>query len=1105
MKIGAIKLIAGLLAAFLAGCSGAGAPAGSSPVSGIGAAGGTVSEGSGAKVVVPAGALAQTTPIAVTQSSDGAPPLPAGIVPVGPIYAFTPHGTVFQKPVTITVPFDASKVSANAVLVIYKTNATRSAWELVAGATVDGNAMSGAVSGFSNAFVAAEPPQGFAELTEKDYRLESFQFTGDTGDGTTLLAADSQTGGALSVRIDVGEALPIVPPAMTLDGPASVEVFSNDTGKTYFTVAEAPHTSDPLAVLPLDSRPVDGSRSVLTQTYTFRVVDPSATLKFILTHADQTLIDGGGHPTDDQMCPWLDPAKLNPADLAAACSALAMNAENSVFVNAYKVLSPDDFYSGNAEVMVFGSHPAWTFQVTHFLDGEAIWQESDFTVDQTPPEQGGLSISAVLAHAVAIDIPLNSLLKDDVFNVRITLVSRVWDAVQGESYAGAYLRDPVDFDAVAGAVSIEQTGLEQLPVNHDPRPDPVPVACTSGVDPAAGQIQFKTSAYTTPERPLDVYVEVERAGGTQGEVKVLLESVDGTATAGKDYEAQHRILRFADGTGGTQIVPVSIRGDNESEQDETFDLKLSAFSACAALGAQTTTVTILDDDRHMHAPDTFTLGGTVTGLTGTGLVVKDLISGGTFTANSNGPFTLSSPTPIFDLFAYDIIIATQPTNPEQSCTVAHATGTVEGANVTDIAVNCVSSVPGGDLDPSFGSAGKVTTTIAFATDVFDSRMGMALQQDGRILLVGGLTLVRFNPDGSLDTGFGTDGQVKVPFNGGAFDGAEDVAVQSDGKIVVVGVTDPGGQVGKDDFAIARFNADGSSDTAFGAGGMVTTDFHGRTDTARRVRILPDGKLLVAGFSVEALTPTTSATQFAVARYNTDGSLDTGFGTGGKVEEAAGASFSLARGTALQSDGKIIIAGSGAPDGVSARKVALTRLFGDGGTRLPGTRDDTFGPLGQGFDLTDLGTAPESAAVDVAVLADDTILTACEANLTGQFEFCIASFDKNDSERRPQPAFISITGQSDRPRQMLLQSDGKAVIVGRSGDLGSNPDMAIVRFAADGLTPDATFGADGIRTVDFFGGRDGAEAVVQQPDGKLVIGGFAHVGNSQVFALARLTP
>jgi uncharacterized delta-60 repeat protein len=101
------------------------------------------------------------------------------------------------------------------------------------------------------------------------------------------------------------------------------------------------------------------------------------------------------------------------------------------------------------------------------------------------------------------------------------------------------------------------------------------------------------------------------------------------------------------------------------------------------------------------------------------------------------------------------------------------------------------------------------------------------------------------------------------------------------------------------------------------GGVTGTFQIDSDDQARRVRILPDGKILVAGFAVTVVSPTVSVVHFALARYNEDGSPDNGFGIGGKVDETPAASFALARGTAIQGDGKIIVAGCGAIDGVSA--------------------------------------------------------------------------------------------------------------------------------------------------------------------------------------------
>jgi uncharacterized delta-60 repeat protein len=103
---------------------------------------------------------------------------------------------------------------------------------------------------------------------------------------------------------------------------------------------------------------------------------------------------------------------------------------------------------------------------------------------------------------------------------------------------------------------------------------------------------------------------------------------------------------------------------------------------------------------------------------------------------------------------------------------------------------------------------------------------------------------------------------------------------------------------------------------------------------------------------------------------------------------------------------------------------------------------------------------------------------------------------------PQPV-ITFTTQSDSPRAMLVQADGKVVVVGQSGNLGTNPNMAIARFNDSGLALDPSFGSDGKLTVDFFGGIESAEAVAQQADGKLVVGGFARSGAGNVFAAVRV--
>src|SRR3989442_511852 len=150
--------------------------------------------------------------------------------------------------------------------------------------------------------------------------------------------------------------------------------------------------------------------------------------------------------------------------------------------------------------------------------------------------------------------------------------------------------------------------------------------------------------------------------------------------------------------------------------------------------------------------------------------------------------------------------------------------------------------------------------------------------------------------GDLDTTFNGTGKVITDF-AGANDQAGSVALQSDGKIVVAGSSDPGGN---SDFALVRYNADGSLDTTFGGTGKVTTDFGG-TDGVQSVAIESDGKIVVAGYS-----SISGNVVFALARYNADGGLDATFGGTGKVTtDVAGG---VGRSVAMQNDGKIVVAG-----------------------------------------------------------------------------------------------------------------------------------------------------------------------------------------------------
>ena len=182
----------------------------------------------------------------------------------------------------------------------------------------------------------------------------------------------------------------------------------------------------------------------------------------------------------------------------------------------------------------------------------------------------------------------------------------------------------------------------------------------------------------------------------------------------------------------------------------------------------------------------------------------------------------------------------------------------------------------GSLDTSFSSDGRVTTD--FGT-LRDEAFSVALQADGKIVAAGlsyngsnqDFAIVRYNTDGSLDTTFGSDGKVTTAVGAGE-DIAYSVAVQSDGKIVAGGTAEDAS--GKKVFAVVRYDNDGSLDTTFGTAGKVTTSLTDTDDEAYSLKIQDDGRIVVAGYTNENL--------FALVRYHTDGSLDRFFGSAGKV-------------------------------------------------------------------------------------------------------------------------------------------------------------------------------------------------------------------------------
>jgi uncharacterized delta-60 repeat protein len=347
----------------------------------------------------------------------------------------------------------------------------------------------------------------------------------------------------------------------------------------------------------------------------------------------------------------------------------------------------------------------------------------------------------------------------------------------------------------------------------------------------------------------------------------------------------------------------------------------------------------------------------------------------------------------------------------------------------------------GSLDQGFGSGGKLLIDFF---GFIDSPNALALQPDGKIIVAGlasgtnnstgYFALARLNGDGGLDASFGSGGKATVHF-GNNIDWATDVALQPDGKIVVVGVKSKASAasclLSLSDFGIVRFNSNGSLDTNFGAGGTLGTDFFGLADSATAVVIQPDNKLVVVGHAQIANECNPARTAFAVARYNSNGSLDQSFGSGGKVVTTFSGMQDQASDAVLLPDGKLVVAGS-----AMVRVENSTQVFDFGVARYnsDGSPDNTFGASGK--TTTDfLGVDDQASAV---ALHGGNILVAGHAGWhinIGSWEFALARY-LNGGATPPSVQFSA-------PNFSFAEGAAVATVtVTRTGDTGAAGSVSL---------------------------------------------------------------
>ncbi|HEY7115220.1 MAG TPA: PKD domain-containing protein [Tepidisphaeraceae bacterium] len=406
----------------------------------------------------------------------------------------------------------------------------------------------------------------------------------------------------------------------------------------------------------------------------------------------------------------------------------------------------------------------------------------------------------------------------------------------------------------------------------------------------------------------------------------------------------------------------------------------------------------------------------------------------------------------------------------------------------------------GSLDPTFGVGGKVVTDI---NGQMNAAYSVALS-NGKYLVAGSLqgdfVLARYNANGTLDTTFGAahTGYVTADF-GSDSDEAYAMAVQADGKVVLAGHTQTLG--GFFDFAVARFNADGSLDTTFAPdhSGKVVVDFAGDFDQASSVAVQADGKIVATGTATIAFNA-----NFALVRLNADGTLDAGFGAAhnGKIAIEWSGAYAESTSVAVQSDGRILAAGYASSYATGSADAAVVRFNTDG------SLDATFGS--GGFDLVDF-TGADDIARAIAVGADGKILLAgYSSDHTGQYDFVVARLNPDgsvdDTLGGSGVILTDFAGTNDQAYALAVHADGKIVLVG-STEVNGQLDFAVARFNPDGSL-DTTFGPahTGQVTLDMGMDDTASGVLVGADDSILVVGTSRNIIFDYVdFALVKFAP
>jgi uncharacterized delta-60 repeat protein len=584
------------------------------------------------------------------------------------------------------------------------------------------------------------------------------------------------------------------------------------------------------------------------------------------------------------------------------------------------------------------------------------------------------------------------------------------------------------------------------------------------------------------------------------------------ANPGRDFAVARVNADGSPDTGfGTGGEVTTLLAGNSAETDVANAVAIQPDGLLVVAGSQVIPQGI---DPSQHASFNFV----AVRYTASGALDPTFASGGKFTTSFDG--TVDAATAVVLQADHKIVLA-------------GPTGNFGSQSFSLLRLN-----PDGSLDTSFNGTGKQSTELG--TD--SAATGVAVLKTGQLVVVGSVSsdtghlfgLAAYNPDGSLDAGFGTAGTTTTTFVGPLSSEIKSVFVVAGGKILAVGNASNGVL---QNVALARYDARGNLDPTFGMGGQVLTHFAGEFDRANSAVLQADGKILAVGSVLNGVL---------LVRYNPDGSLDTSFGKDGHVTTTNSLSFGANSGEAagLQADGKILVAENGfvghnlfatlarynsdgsldntfvsglflntvhtlkiQPDGTFLAAGSAHEVTAFAGAELSLARLNPDGTAAAGFGMQGLASLQFAVTTggdgmdaalqsDGRVVAVGTILMGTGGVLLGRFQ----------ADGTPDPSFgeggqvtLQLGAGVNSGNALLLQPNG-LIVVGASVP-SNNGDFALAVLFPDGGL-DANFGRGGQVTTDFAGEADAINALALQPDGNIVAAGYASANDNRYFALAR---